>query len=165
MINEIVGIQGVFQDINAEKLKELSLEKSLRIIESQNSKLLNFAHIVSHNLRSHASNLHLTLELLSTIDNPNLLNEFNGETILVTGAAGFIGSVVASALNKAGREDLILVDDFSKIEETGEAVYREIPSLMKSTTVTDKYYSVFEWIKIFDNFLRFQQTTNQLKRK
>ncbi|WP_299112953.1 ABC transporter permease [uncultured Winogradskyella sp.] len=45
----------------------------------------------------------------------------------------------------------VFVDDFSKIEETGEAVYREIPSLMKSTTVTDKYYSVFEWIKIFDN--------------
>ncbi|MFK7947755.1 MAG: ADP-glyceromanno-heptose 6-epimerase [Saprospiraceae bacterium] len=34
--------------------------------------------------------------------------------IIITGAAGFIGSVVASALNKAGREDLILVDDFTK---------------------------------------------------
>ena len=34
--------------------------------------------------------------------------------LLITGAAGFIGSVVASALNKAGREDLVLVDDFSK---------------------------------------------------
>ena len=34
--------------------------------------------------------------------------------LIITGAAGFIGSVVASALNKAGREDLILVDDFSK---------------------------------------------------
>lgn len=33
--------------------------------------------------------------------------------IAVTGSAGFIGSVVASALNKTGREDLILVDDFS----------------------------------------------------
>lgn len=34
--------------------------------------------------------------------------------LIITGAAGFIGSVVASALNKAGREDLVLVDDFSK---------------------------------------------------
>jgi len=63
----IIGLQGVFQDINEEKLKELSLEKSIRVIESQNSKLLNFAHIVSHNLRSHASNLQLTLELLKTM--------------------------------------------------------------------------------------------------
>lgn len=61
---EIIGIQGVFQDINEEKLKELSLEKSLKTIESQNSRMFNFAYIVSHNLRSHASNLNLTMELL-----------------------------------------------------------------------------------------------------
>lgn len=45
----------------------------------------------------------------------------------------------------------VFIDDFSKINEKGEEVYREVPSLMKSTTVTRKYSSVFEWIKIFDN--------------
>ena len=34
--------------------------------------------------------------------------------IVITGAAGFIGSVVAGSLNQIGREDLVLVDDFSK---------------------------------------------------
>ena len=67
--NEIIGIQGVFQDINEGKLKEISLETSVKVIESQNSRLFNFAHIVSHNLRSHASNLSLTLDLLKSIDN------------------------------------------------------------------------------------------------
>ncbi len=33
--------------------------------------------------------------------------------IVVTGAAGFIGSCVVSKLNQVGREDLVLVDDFS----------------------------------------------------
>jgi ADP-L-glycero-D-manno-heptose 6-epimerase len=33
--------------------------------------------------------------------------------IIVTGAAGFIGSCLVSRLNEKGREDLILVDDFS----------------------------------------------------
>ena len=33
--------------------------------------------------------------------------------IVVTGAAGFIGSVVAGELNNRGRNDLVLVDDFS----------------------------------------------------
>lgn len=37
--------------------------------------------------------------------------------IVVTGAAGFIGSCLVSRLNKAGREDLILVDDFTKMEK------------------------------------------------
>jgi signal transduction histidine kinase len=66
--DEIIGIHGVFQDINEEKLKEISLEKSLEVIATQNSRLFNFAHIVSHNLRSHSSNLQLTIELLNSIN-------------------------------------------------------------------------------------------------
>ena len=39
----------------------------------------------------------------------------NSETmIVITGAAGFIGSCMAAKLNEMGREDLVLVDDFSK---------------------------------------------------
>jgi len=64
----IIGIRGVFQDINDEKLRELSVEKSLQVISQQNGRLLNFAHIVSHNLRSHSSNFQLTLDLLNTIE-------------------------------------------------------------------------------------------------
>ena len=37
--------------------------------------------------------------------------------VVVTGAAGFIGSVVAGELNQKGYNDLILVDDFSKKEK------------------------------------------------
>jgi ADP-L-glycero-D-manno-heptose 6-epimerase len=38
-------------------------------------------------------------------------------SIVITGAAGFIGSCLASFLNQAGYENLILVDDFSKHEK------------------------------------------------
>jgi lipoprotein-releasing system permease protein len=44
----------------------------------------------------------------------------------------------------------VFIDDFSQIEYIGAKVYREIPSLMKSTTIKQDYASVFEWIKIFD---------------
>jgi ADP-L-glycero-D-manno-heptose 6-epimerase len=37
--------------------------------------------------------------------------------IVVTGAAGFIGSCLVSRLNKAGFENIIVVDDFSKTEK------------------------------------------------
>ena len=37
--------------------------------------------------------------------------------IVVTGAAGFIGSCLVSHLNKAGYTDIVLVDDFSKKEK------------------------------------------------
>ncbi len=44
----------------------------------------------------------------------------------------------------------IFISDFSKIEEKGEEIYREVPSLMKSTTITRKYNTVFDWLDIFD---------------
>lgn len=37
--------------------------------------------------------------------------------IVVTGAAGFIGSCLVSHLNKAGHDNIIVVDDFSKTEK------------------------------------------------
>ncbi len=67
---EIVGIRGVFQSIEELKKKEIGLEKSMEIIESQNTRLFNFAHIVSHNLRSHTSNLSLLVQLIESIDDP-----------------------------------------------------------------------------------------------
>ncbi|SEK82067.1 PAS fold-containing protein [Aquimarina amphilecti] len=67
---EIIGIRGVFQDIDDIKRKEISLQKSVDIIAGQNSRLFNFAHIVSHNLRSHTSNLSLLVQLIEDIDDP-----------------------------------------------------------------------------------------------
>ncbi|QIE60073.1 PAS domain S-box protein [Rasiella rasia] len=67
---DVIGIQGVFQDISAEKKREIELENSIKTIASQNTRLLNYAHLVSHNLRSHANNLKLALELLGDLDNP-----------------------------------------------------------------------------------------------
>ena len=65
---DIIGIRGVFQDIDEEKRKSLKLQKTSEIIVSQNNRLFNFAHIVSHNLRSHTSNLQLIAELVESSD-------------------------------------------------------------------------------------------------
>ncbi|GAA4109070.1 hypothetical protein GCM10022393_05450 [Aquimarina addita] len=76
---EIVGIRGVFQDINESKKKEEGLQKSVDIIAAQNSRLFNFAHIVSHNLRSHTSNLSLLVQLIEDIDDPKEKEELISE--------------------------------------------------------------------------------------
>ncbi len=76
---EIVGIRGVFQDIDEIKSKEIRLQKSVDIIAAQNSRLFNFAHIVSHNLRSHTSNLSLLVQLIEDIKDPKEKEELVNE--------------------------------------------------------------------------------------
>ena len=60
--------------------------------------------------------------------------------IVITGAAGFIGSVVAGELNQKGYNDLILVDDFSKKEK--ERNYIDL----KYKTLVDRNV-FFDWFK------------------
>ncbi len=67
---EIIGIRGVYQDIDEQMTNELNLQNSLDIIASQNSRLFNLAHIVSHQLRSHSSNLSLISQLLKETRSP-----------------------------------------------------------------------------------------------
>ena len=45
----------------------------------------------------------------------------------------------------------VFIDDFSDLEEKSRAVFKEIPSLLNAIPITQKYRTVFEWIKIFDN--------------
>src|SRR5690606_3108433 len=44
----------------------------------------------------------------------------------------------------------IFVEDFSKIREIGNDVYYNIPSTLDSRTIRNKYYSIFEWLDLFD---------------
>lgn len=56
-------VRGILQDINERKLKEIDLQSSLDLLSEQNKRLQNFAHIVSHNLRSHSGNLEFMVNL------------------------------------------------------------------------------------------------------
>ncbi|WP_124978864.1 sensor histidine kinase [Nonlabens xiamenensis] len=66
---EIIGIRGVFTSIDRFISQGKELVAHAKVIEAQNERLVHFAHIVSHNLRSHASNLELTLETFADSSN------------------------------------------------------------------------------------------------
>jgi len=57
--------------------------------------------------------------------------------IIVTGAAGFIGSCLVSHLNQAGYTDLILVDDFSFLEKNKNLIEKQ-------------FFAKIERIQLFD---------------
>lgn len=60
---DIVGIIGLNYNITKIKKNEKDLKKLVNITSNQNKRLLNFAHIVSHNLRSHSTNISSLLKL------------------------------------------------------------------------------------------------------
>ena len=45
----------------------------------------------------------------------------------------------------------VFIDDFSKLETKGIEIYKNTPSNLNTQTVEQKYYTTFEWIRIFDN--------------
>ncbi len=55
--NDTVVWHGYLEDITERKKSELKLQNLLNISSDQNKRLQNFAYIVSHNIRSHSSNI------------------------------------------------------------------------------------------------------------
>lgn len=66
---EVYGLIGFSIDISELKQKENELRSLINVASSQNNKLINFSHIVSHNLRSHTANLSMLLGFLTTEKN------------------------------------------------------------------------------------------------
>jgi ADP-L-glycero-D-manno-heptose 6-epimerase len=66
--------------------------------------------------------------------------------IVITGAAGFIGSCLVGRFNAAGVKDLILVDDFTKEEKSGNYLGKTYNSLLHRdkfiSWLADNYKSV-----------------------
>jgi PAS domain S-box-containing protein len=55
---------GTETDITFRKQIELEQKNAVELISGQNERLINFAHIISHDLRSHAGNFQMLLDLL-----------------------------------------------------------------------------------------------------
>lgn len=71
---DIYGSFAIAVDISIQKNKEKEIRSILNIVEDQNERLKNFTHIVSHNLRSHVSNIKMMLAIL-TRKNLSLKND------------------------------------------------------------------------------------------
>ncbi|MGM1056142.1 MAG: PAS domain S-box protein [Bacteroidota bacterium] len=58
----------LIEDIHDKKMAETHLKDSYETVKEQNKQLLNFSYIVSHNLRSHSSNIESILNLYEDSD-------------------------------------------------------------------------------------------------
>jgi len=164
---DIIGIRGVFQDIDEEKLKTLNLQKTSDIIASQNSRLFNFAHIVSHNLRSHTSNLSLIVQLIEDLKS-------------VEEKLELIGSIkdISESLNTTIEHlnDIVTIQTKTNqnktivsFENTLQIVLKSIKHIiMKSNTKIDVNFSEVQSIKYIPAYMEsilLNLVTNAIKYK
>lgn len=63
-----IRIVGTHSDVTSNKEKENELLHNLNIIIEQNNRLLNFAYIVSHNLKSHTGNFKMLFDFIDETD-------------------------------------------------------------------------------------------------
>jgi PAS domain S-box-containing protein len=66
---KLLKISGFCTDITETKQKRDQLQHLLNVTGSLNKRLLNFAHIVSHNIRSHSSNLSMLVDFINKSKN------------------------------------------------------------------------------------------------
>ncbi len=70
-----VSLRGIMIDITKTKEAEKELKDSFNLVTEQNKRLLNFSYIVSHNLRSHTSNISSIMDLIEISESEQERNE------------------------------------------------------------------------------------------
>ena len=76
----------LFEDIHDKKMAETHLKDSYHMVMEQNKRLLNFSYIVSHNLRSHSSNIESILQLYEDSNDPEEKETYIEMLEIVSGA-------------------------------------------------------------------------------
>lgn len=66
--NNFINFIGVGRNVTSRIEKEIELKELLEVASNQNNKLYNFTHIVSHNIRSHTSNLSMVVDVIENTD-------------------------------------------------------------------------------------------------
>ncbi|CAN5294541.1 hypothetical protein BH23BAC3_BH23BAC3_26340 [soil metagenome] len=113
---------GYITDITNKKQKEHELNKTMDIVVEQNSRLLNFAHIVSHNLRNHAGNISSLLSLYeaenSEEEKMQLLTYLNMASNRLNEAINDLNKIIDQQAGSSKNISRInLFDCFCKIKE------------------------------------------------
>lgn len=127
--NECVNFIGVGRNVTNRKEKEIELKRLLEVTSDQNNKLFNFAHIVSHNIRSHASNLSMLVDIMEDAeDEEEKLSYFD---LFKEGTDKL--SETIEYLN-----EIITVQKNSNIEKTGILLREEIEKTKSALSLSIK---------------------------
>ncbi|APU68668.1 PAS domain S-box protein [Christiangramia flava] len=156
------------RDISGKKEAELNLMKSYDFVMEQNKRLLNFAYIVSHNLRSHSSNFESILELYDLEDDQeerqNYINLLRDVSASLNQTLVDLNEVVSINTNLEIKAEEIQVREYTEkalavlslqIESMNAKIINEVPENMK--VIFNPAYMESILLNFITNALRYSR--------
>ena len=156
---EGILFKGVGKDYNFKNLQEYLVDGKMPNLKSTLNEEVLLSQYIANRLNLKLGDKFKTYFLKESGKKPNLRNfkilgiynsgfqEFDATYII--GDIRHIQRINKWEDNQIGAFE-VFIDDFTQIKEKGQEVYKEIPPTYNSVTIAEKYYSIFEWLKLFD---------------
>jgi PAS domain S-box-containing protein len=162
------------KDITERKNMEIERDKALETIKAQNSRLLNFAHIVSHNLRSHAGNIQMLTDMISqeedTEERESLISMLGINAVHLRETLEHLNEVVdVRTGEKQTLKSLNLLNEIKKVEAILSESLKQAKAhvaiqVASDINVTyDQAYLESILLNLLTNSIKYRKTDQELK--
>jgi PAS domain S-box-containing protein len=169
---EALGVFAAARDITEQKKASMRLEQlnheqkeTIELVGEQNKRLINFAHIVSHNLRSHSGNIGMLLNLYQEEENPedkaaliaHALQASNRLSETITN----LNDVVSVQLNI--NEQRSKINLYQAIEKSLEIVAPDLKSIEAKVSIDVPKDILIEYVASYLDSILLNMITNCIK--
>ena len=156
---EGIIFKGVGKDYQTDNLKEYLIEGRLPNFKTNLNEEVLISQYLCNRLGLKLGDKFVTYFMKENSEGYNLRN-FKIVGIYNSGFQEFDASYVIGDIRHVQRINNwkldqigsfeVFVDDFTQIESKGQQVYEETSSNLDSQTIVEKFYYIFEWLKLFD---------------
>ncbi len=156
---EGIIFKGVGKDYQTDNLKEYLVQGRLPNFKSNLNEEVMISQYLCNRLGLKLDDKFVTYFMKENSEGYNLRN-FKIVGIYNSGFQEFDASYVigdirhVQRINKWRPDQIgsfeVFLDDFTQIEQKGKEVYQETSSTLDTQTIEEKFYYIFEWLKLFD---------------
>jgi signal transduction histidine kinase len=160
---KLLKLRGIFMDIDKYKLNELALHQSHDQLAQSHQQLKSFTHILSHNIRNHASNITLLTDLVEAESlNENNQDIFNKITTVSRGLNSTLNDLAKAIQIKESvvtPEALLFTDTIKHIQQMMAAELRA----NKADVITDFKVDNIFYAKLYLESVLMNLVSNSIK--
>lgn len=156
---EGIIFKGIGNDYKVDNLKEYIIEGRLPVLNATLNNEALISQYLANRLGLKLGDKFVTYFMKGTSDGYNLRN-FKIVGIYNSGFQEFDSTYIlgdirhVQRINKWKADQVgsfeVFIDDFTQIENKGKEIYDETSSTLDSKTIIEKFYYIFEWLKLFD---------------